>query len=91
MLDHEPVRVAPVVEDLAALDVPADAPRVLVAVLAQVLPAGGQRVEVGDLVGGVHVAVAGPSVIASVWWSVGVAPRSQRMKLITGPRSRCPG
>ena len=57
VLDQEAVRVAPVVEDLAALDVPADAPRPPVAPLAQVLAAGGQRVEVGDLVGRVHVAV----------------------------------
>ena len=55
MLDHQLVRVAPVVEELAALDVPADAPTALVAALGEVLPADGDRVEVGDLVGGVDV------------------------------------
>ncbi len=57
VLDEEPVGVTPVVEDLAALDVPSDPPGPLVALLAQVLPAGGQRVQVGDLVGRVHVPV----------------------------------
>ena len=57
VLDEEPVGVAPVVEDLAALDVPPDAPGPLVAVLAQVLAARGERVEVRHLVGGVHVPV----------------------------------
>ncbi len=56
VLHQEAVRVAPVVEDLASLDVPPDAPRVVVAVLPQVLVARGQRIQVGDLVGGVHVA-----------------------------------
>src|SRR5664279_3196644 len=38
VLDHEPVRVAPVVEDLAALDVPADAPGVSVLSLIYTSP-----------------------------------------------------
>ena len=28
--------------------------------------------------------------MASVWWSAGTLPRSQRMNAIAGPRSRCP-
>jgi hypothetical protein len=55
VLEHQPVRVAPVVEDLAALDVPADAPRVPVPALAQVLPRGSHLVQVGELVGRVQV------------------------------------
>jgi hypothetical protein len=49
VLDDELVGVAPVVEDLAALDVTTDAPRVVVALLAQVLASCGECVEVGDL------------------------------------------
>src|SRR4029078_8261328 len=55
VLDQETVRVTPVVEDLAAFDVAADAPRAEIALCAQVFAAGGQRVEVCDLVGGVHI------------------------------------
>jgi len=50
------------VEELAAVDVPADAPAAFVAALGEVLPAGGDRVEVGDLVGGVHIAGSGPKM-----------------------------
>ena len=57
VLDEESVRIAPVVEDLAALDVSADAPGPEIAALAEVFAAGGQRVEIADLIRGVHVAV----------------------------------
>ena len=51
VLDQETVRVTPIVEDLAAFDVAADAPRAEIPLLAQIFAAGGQRVEVCDLVG----------------------------------------
>ena len=56
VLDQETIRVAPVVEDLAALDVAADAPRAVIPLLAQVFAARGKRVEVADLIGRMHVA-----------------------------------
>ena len=47
VFDEEAVGVAPVVEDLAALDVAADAPRSVVSALEEVLTARGEGVEVG--------------------------------------------
>ena len=92
VLDEEAVRIAPVVEDLAALDVAADAPGPEIAALREVFAACGERIEVADLIGGVHVAVwqaraRAPGCGGRRAWS----PRSQRMKLITGPRARWPG
>ena len=57
VLDQETVGIAPVVEDLAALDVSADAPGPEIATLPQVFAAGGQGVEVADLIGRMDVAV----------------------------------
>ena len=91
VLDQEAVGIAPVVEELAALDVAADAPGAEIAVLAQVFAARGQRVEVAHLVGRVHVAVGRAQRQRQGVVVGGVEPRSQRMKLITGPRSRWPG
>jgi hypothetical protein len=51
VLDQETVGVTPIVEDLAAFDVAADAPRAEIALLAQIFAARGQRVEVCDLLG----------------------------------------
>src|SRR4029450_6301661 len=50
VLDLVAERIAPVVEDLAALDVAADAPRMLVAARLQVLAALDDVVEINDLV-----------------------------------------
>ena len=57
VLDQEPVGIAPVVEDLAALDVPADPPRPVIPQLAQVFTARRNRVQIACLIGGVHIAV----------------------------------
>ena len=57
VLDQKTIGVAPVVEDLAALDVSADSPGTLVAMVFQVLTADGQRIEVADLIGRMDVAV----------------------------------
>jgi hypothetical protein len=57
VLHQEAVRVTPVVEQLAALDVAADTPGAEVPLILEVLPTGGQGVEVAHLIGGVHVAV----------------------------------
>ena len=57
MFHQEAVGVAPVVEELAALDVPADAPGPEIALLAQEFAARGQGVEIADLIGRVDVAV----------------------------------
>ena len=57
VLDEEAVGIPPVVEDLAALDVAADAPGPEIAVLGEVFAACGERIEVAHLIGGMHVAV----------------------------------
>ena len=57
VLDQEAVGIAPVVENLAALDVTADAPGPEIATLCEVFTACGERIEVAHLVGGVHIAV----------------------------------
>ena len=53
VLHDEPARVEPVVEDLAPHDVPADAPAVLVALVAEPVVAEDLGVEVVGLEGGV--------------------------------------
>src|SRR5699024_6943932 len=60
VLDEEAVWIAPVVEDLTALDVAADTPRPSITPIQQELAARGDRVEVADLERRVHVAVPGP-------------------------------
>src|ERR1700736_908690 len=57
MLNQEAVGIAPVVEELAALNVAADAPGPEIATLPEVFAAGGQGVEVADLICRMHVAV----------------------------------
>ena len=57
VLDDKAVRVAPVVEDLATLDVTADSPGPLITMVFKVFTAGGQRVEVAHLIRRMHVAV----------------------------------
>ena len=57
VLDQETVGITPVVEDLAALDMPADPPRPVIAQLAQVFAARRDRVQIACLIGGVHIAV----------------------------------
>src|SRR5690349_13964384 len=57
VLEQVPVGVAPVVEDLAALNMSADSPGAEIATLAQVFAAGGQGVKVTDLIRRVDVAV----------------------------------
>jgi len=60
VLHHEARRIPPVVEDLRPQNVPAQAPHVLVALLAQPLVAEPLRVEVVHLVAGVVHVVARP-------------------------------
>ena len=56
MLEQVTVGIAPVIEDLAALDASADSPGAGIATLTQVFAAGGQGVEVTDLISRVDVA-----------------------------------
>ena len=60
MLDEEAVRIAPVVEQLAALDVAADTPGAEIPAVFEVFAARGERVQVAHLVCRVHVSIAGP-------------------------------
>jgi hypothetical protein len=48
VLHHQPVRVVPVVEQLAALDVPADASGPATTALVQILASGGDGIQVGN-------------------------------------------
>ncbi len=57
VLDQKTVGIAPVVEDLAALDVAADSPGAVIAEVGEVAAAGGHRVDVADLVGRMDVTV----------------------------------
>ena len=57
VLDQKSVGIAPVVEDLAAQDVPADSPRAVITEVGEVAAAGGHRVDVADLVGRMDVTV----------------------------------
>jgi hypothetical protein len=50
VLDQESVRVTPIVEDLTALNMPADTPGPLITALAEVLASGRQRIEIADLI-----------------------------------------
>src|SRR5829696_6638761 len=60
MLDEEAVRITPVVEQLAALDVPPDSPGAEIPAVSEVFAARGDGVEIADLVRRVHVSIAGP-------------------------------
>ncbi|SKZ84201.1 Uncharacterised protein [Mycobacteroides abscessus subsp. abscessus] len=59
MLDHEAIRVTPVVEELTALDVAPDSPGPEISLLREVFAAGGQRVQIAYLIGRVHITVLG--------------------------------
>src|SRR6202022_246175 len=57
VLNQETVGIAPVVEDLAALDVAADSPGAVISEVGEVAAAGGHRVEIADLGGRMDVTV----------------------------------
>ena len=78
-------RVLPVVEDLAAEDVSADAPGVLPAALraARAGPCRRRPRPRASYALWLYVGMK-PCAIASVWWSAGVSPRSRRMNATAG-------
>ncbi|SKT36999.1 Uncharacterised protein [Mycobacteroides abscessus subsp. abscessus] len=59
VLDHEAIRITPVVEELTTLDVAPDSPGPEISLLREIFAAGGQRVQIAYLIGRVHIAVLG--------------------------------